>query len=368
MASFLFTSLQQLTDNSGNVLSGGSVTVYLAGTTTPLSLFSDTGLSVGASNPVTLGSDGRHGMLYFDTAAYKILVKNSGGSTIYTRDNIDPSVPLGSGVLAIEKGGTGANTAEGALAALGGFTAAEGADLAADVAAVVGALGSSEKTHIATGTTGQRPAIPAQGDIRRNTTIPQWEGYVAAWQKFMTDADLADQSTAEAGSSAVTLMTPQRSKQQFDYYSPFKRLLHVREEQAAGTDGGTFTSGSFVKRTLNTTLTNTISGASIASSVISLPAGTYFVRASAPGFFCTGHVAKLRDTTNSIDLLIGTVERTTTTVVTRSLVSGYFTLAGTTNIELQHRCTTTRSTDGLGPSANVGVVEVYSVLEIYRVA
>ena len=184
----------------------------------------------------------------------------------------------------------------------------------------------------------------------------------------MTDADLADQSTAEAGSSAVTLMTPQRSKQQFDYYSPFKRLLHVREEQAAGTDGGTFTSGSFVKRTLNTTLTNTISGASIASSVISLPAGTYFVRASAPGFFCTGHVAKLRDTTNSIDLLIGTVERTTTTVVTRSLVSGYFTLAGTTNIELQHRCTTTRSTDGLGPSANVGVVEVYSVLEIYRVA
>lgn len=34
-----------------------------------------------------------------------------------------------------------------------------------------------EKVRIPVGTSAQRPSSPVQGDIRRNTTIPQWEGY-----------------------------------------------------------------------------------------------------------------------------------------------------------------------------------------------
>jgi hypothetical protein len=124
-------------------------------------------------------------MRYFTAESYKVVVKDSGGSTIYTRDDIDPAVPLGSGVLAIANGGTGASVAATALSNLGGATAAEVADVAADVAALAGAASSSEKTHIATGTTAQRPASPTEGDVRRNTTLTTFEGYNgSAWVNF----------------------------------------------------------------------------------------------------------------------------------------------------------------------------------------
>jgi len=147
-------------------------------------------------------------------------------------------------------------------------------------------------------------------------------------------------------------------------------LLHVREEQASGTDGGTFTSGSFVKRTLNTTKTNEIASATVTSSVISLPAGTYYCEASAPAKSVDNHQAKLRNTTDGADLLIGTSERCSTSVdaVTRSIVCGRFTISGTKNIELQHRCENTKSTNGLGDAGNFSVVEVYSELKIWRIA
>ena len=44
------------------------------------------------------------------------------------------------------------------------------------------------------------------------------------------------------------------------------------ETQASGTNGGSSATGSFIKRTLNTTTVNTITGCSIAASVITLPA------------------------------------------------------------------------------------------------
>ncbi len=214
MAVAIFTSFEQQFDNSGDPLNGGTITVYAAGTTTPVSLFSDTGLSVAATNPVTLDSAGRHAMTYIAAAAYKVLIKDSGGSTLATRDNIDPGVPIGTGALAIANGGTGATVAATALSNLGGATAAELADVAADVAALAGAASSTEKTHIATGTTAQRPAVPVEGDVRRNTTIPQFEFYGSAWEKVFTDVSFvaATQSDQETGTSTATWVSPGRQQ------------------------------------------------------------------------------------------------------------------------------------------------------------
>lgn len=217
MAIAVWTSFEQLTTDGLAALDGGSVTVYAAGTTTPLSVYSDPDLAIGhlAANPIVLDSAGRHAMRYISAAAYKTLIKNSGGSTIDTYDNIDPGVPLGTGALAIANGGTGAATAGAALAALGAATAAELAVVTAEVAAVSGAIGSSEKTHIATGTTAQRPASPVNGDFRRNTTSNRWEGYnqVAAWEDIITSSEMptsfaASQAQQETGSSVAVFVTP----------------------------------------------------------------------------------------------------------------------------------------------------------------
>ncbi len=141
------------------------------------------------------------------------------------------------------------------------------------------------------------------------------------------------------------------------------------EQQTNGTQGGTFTSGSFVKRTLNTTVVNTITNCTLTSSVISLPAGTYEVSAYAPALFVATHKLRLQNTTAATTIDMGMNAFTNvSTVVTHSFINTKFTLSATSNIELQHRAETTRATDGLGAACGFGVVEVYAQITIVQVA
>jgi hypothetical protein len=147
-------------------------------------------------------------------------------------------------------------------------------------------------------------------------------------------------------------------------------LLHVRDEKASGTDGGTFTSGSFQTRTLNTSVTNEISGASLSSNQITLPSGTYFLYATAPAYGVDTHKLKFRNTTDSSDTLIGNNQRIADALdaATTAHISGRFTIAAQKTFELQHRCNTTDSGDGFGVGANYSIVEVYADVQIWKVA
>lgn len=147
-------------------------------------------------------------------------------------------------------------------------------------------------------------------------------------------------------------------------------LLHVRDEKAADTDGGTATVGAFDKRDLNTVVTNTITGASLASDQITLPAGTYDIVASTPAFDVAQHKCKLRNTTDSTDELIGTSEfarNANAGDVTRSFIYGRFTIAATKVFEIQHRVSATQAANGLGPKSNYGVIEIYTDVRITKV-
>ena len=148
-------------------------------------------------------------------------------------------------------------------------------------------------------------------------------------------------------------------------------LLHVRDEKSAGTDGGSFTSGSFQTRTLNTVMTNEISGASLSSNQIILPSGTYYIEALAPAVYVDRHKTKLRNITDSTDTLIGTSESTGIDSAdyntTTSFVRGRFTIAAQKTFELQHRAENTLGF-GFGYNSNFGVVEVYADVQIWKVA
>lgn len=147
-------------------------------------------------------------------------------------------------------------------------------------------------------------------------------------------------------------------------------LLHVQDQKAANTAGGGFTTGAWRTRDLNTVLTNEISGASLGSNQITLPAGTYYISAYATGQAVNAHKAKLRNTTDGSDILIGSSAYTNAGVAfsTVSLVEGRFTLAAQKVLELQHACSNTKATDGFGLASNLGVVEVYSEVKIWKVA
>ena len=144
--------------------------------------------------------------------------------------------------------------------------------------------------------------------------------------------------------------------------------LNVRDQKTSGTDGGTFTSGAWQTRTLNTTGANSISGASLGSNRITLPAGTFQIRARAPSVDGTLHKAKLYNITDTADVILGSNSQATGSAVqTDSWVIGQFTIAGAKVFELQHRIEVTSNTYGLGRACNFGT-EVYTEIEIWKVA
>jgi hypothetical protein len=59
--------------------------------------------------------------------------------------------------------------------------------------------------------------------------------------------------------------------------------------------------------------------------------------------------------------------QTVTDGVTNSTVNTIFTLSVTSTIELQHRCETTRTVNGLGTLCNFGDNEVYAQIQITRI-
>ena len=143
------------------------------------------------------------------------------------------------------------------------------------------------------------------------------------------------------------------------------------ETQSSGTNGGTFTSGSYVKRTLNTTVVNNIASCTLTSSVISLPAGTYQVFATAPACAIDSHQTRLRNTTDSTDIQFGSTAynlNSANYATTDSNIQTVFTLTATKNIELQHRCSVTKSLIGLGAAGIFGNSEIYSQITITKIA
>lgn len=143
----------------------------------------------------------------------------------------------------------------------------------------------------------------------------------------------------------------------------------VREEQASGTNGGGSTAG-FQTRTLNTTLTNTIAGASLSSNLVTLPAGTYEVVARAPANGSLNrHVLSLYNSSDSTTIITGSgaYDNTGNSQVD-SWVRGTFTLAATKNISLRHYTNGTVATTGLGTAITSGLNEVYSEADFRKVA
>jgi hypothetical protein len=212
MATSVLTSYFPVTDG-GTVLSGARVFICDVGTTNLKAIYSDTALSAAIDNPMDTDADGFHPQAYL-SGSYKIRIETGGTDTIGSGtlvrqwDNIDGGVPVGSGDLPIEDGGTAASTAAAARTNLGVPSQTELDDLSAELAELAGTVGSTGATQIATGTTAQRPADLADGQFRRNTTVPQWEGYDGTdWDAFLTDDYYATQAEMETATSTTKVPT-----------------------------------------------------------------------------------------------------------------------------------------------------------------
>jgi hypothetical protein len=147
-------------------------------------------------------------------------------------------------------------------------------------------------------------------------------------------------------------------------------VIILAEVQTAGTEGGTFTSGAWQTRTLNTEVVDVNGNCALSSNQFTLDAGTYEIFASAPAHEVAGNQIRLQNTTAASTIYEGTSERfnATSGQTGRSFLRYRFTVAASQALELQHKCVTTRATDGFGVALSLGTNEIYSIVYLRKVA
>lgn len=144
-----------------------------------------------------------------------------------------------------------------------------------------------------------------------------------------------------------------------------------RDVKAKNTNGGSSSAGDNT-RVLNSTQVNNISGCSLntGTGVITLPAGTYEVYASAPCYRGDDHQVFLYNNTDAAVAIAGTSDLSLTgqATSTQSFLDGVITIAAQKDFTLRHFILTAIAANGLGVAANSATInaEVYSVIKIKR--
>lgn len=145
----------------------------------------------------------------------------------------------------------------------------------------------------------------------------------------------------------------------------------LSDTKSASTGGGTFTSGAWQTRDLNTEDSDADSICSVSGNQLTLISGTYIAKIRAPAYKVDRHQARLQNITDGSTTLIGTScfnANGDNGDVVASEISGRFTIASSKVFEVQHRCATTVAVYGFGVDSNHGLSEVYTTVELWKIA
>lgn len=152
-------------------------------------------------------------------------------------------------------------------------------------------------------------------------------------------------------------------------------LAHICDEKPAGTTGGTFTTGVWNIRALNTVKADNI-GVTLAADTITMPAGNYFcdiyvpaagqgINGPQPG----GHRAVLYDADNNVELLYSVSGHNDPDNYKQydARIRGQFTLAVTTDLQIRHKNVgQTVNNEGFGMCSDIdGLPERYTEAVFY---
>ncbi len=146
-----------------------------------------------------------------------------------------------------------------------------------------------------------------------------------------------------------------------------KPFFHAQDQKAYNVDGGTSMADAWTKRTLNTVIYNDISGATLSSDAVNLPAGTYYVEGVAPGLSATSTSHVLGVFKDGVKSLQGYTDPSgpSANSVSRASVAGVVTLTAPGTIDLRYYFGTALATEGLGRSNNAGSITDASINSIY---
>lgn len=141
----------------------------------------------------------------------------------------------------------------------------------------------------------------------------------------------------------------------------------LQDQKSSGTNGGTFTSGAWRTRDLNTLVRNNNALGSLATNQLTLPAGTYYAEWSAPAHIAGHSQTRLTNATDSTVIGYGTTAYDAGLgVQVDSRGCAVFTITSNKAFQVEHRCSSSESTDGFGMASAFGNIEVYAELRIWK--
>ncbi len=180
---------------------------------------------------------------------------------------------------------------------------------------------------------------------QNNASVFDWSAYMAAL------AVKADSDLSNATNNAI------------------KYVFSAYDSKTQNTQGGTSASNAWQTRDLNTVDENTL-GATLSANRFTLPAGTYRIYASVPGFRCTAFCGALYNVTDGQYTIRGTSDSSGSdaTGSSRSFITGKFTISATKTFELRMYTQGSVGTWGLGYATNAASTpEKFSEVQIWKV-
>lgn len=189
-----------------------------------------------------------------------------------------------------------------------------------------------------------------------------------ATETVLGGVKFASSGQVVAGASTQTAVTP-AGLAASGAMSFARSYASFRDVKPLGTQGGSFTTGAWRTRDLNTVAVNGIPGASLASNQITLPAGTYYVIAQAAiGPISNARLRLFNVTTAGLTLEGVNNGSVQTGNLTNSLahLAGTFTLVAPTVLELQLYASVSYASSGNGAAMSLGTNEVFADLTLWR--
>jgi hypothetical protein len=147
------------------------------------------------------------------------------------------------------------------------------------------------------------------------------------------------------------------------------------DSKAQDTPGGSSAADTWNVRTIQTAVaTNASTNITLSGNVFTIQNGTYFVRFSAPAKEVDKHQTRLRDTTNSVNLVLGQIQYADDTNSVQNISTGFgqFTISnGPITAQFQHWTELAVASTGLGQNdtqGNTGVNAIFGMIEFWQLA
>jgi len=175
----------------------------------------------------------------------------------------------------------------------------------------------------------------------------------------------------DTGGAAEDLWSIQTGDEDINVGLPLirPRVVYVKDEKSSTTTGGTFTSGDWRTRDLNT-IEGDVFIVSVATNAMTFKPGTYDFEWSAPANnVVNSHKTRLQNTTAASTVAFGSVQKVTIDQNQTSVGFARTTITVSSAFEIQHFGQTTSSGQGFGVASGAGdgAVEIYTQVKITEV-